>query len=59
MASRGTRYINGREYLLCGRYSSKVAAQSAAESSRERWYQVRIIKVNQWDFMIYVHGAKP
>jgi hypothetical protein len=54
--SKGTRYIDGREYLLCGRYSSGEEARKAAKLARAEWMYVRTVKLNSLDFMIYVHG---
>jgi hypothetical protein len=50
------RFIDGREYLLAGRVSSKAAAQHEAEALRTRHASVRIIKLWAYDFMLYVHG---
>lgn len=55
---RGTRYIGGREYLLCGRVDSKEHAGSEAADLRKYWAHVRIIKLSDWDYMLYVHGRK-
>lgn len=56
--SRGVRMIGGREYLLCGRVGSKEAATSAARSLRREWMRVRVVKLNDWDYMLYAHGRK-
>jgi hypothetical protein len=55
---KGVRWIDGQEYLLCGRYNDKDSASRAAKINREDWERVRIIKLNDWDFLIYVHGRK-
>lgn len=58
MAHKGVRFIKGREYLLSGRYCSKAEARSAAVHTRKRWESVRIIKLWDCDYMIYVHAAR-
>jgi hypothetical protein len=55
---KGNRIINGREFLLCGRASSKESAEQHKRSLRDGWTLVRIVKMSDWDFMLYVHGAK-
>lgn len=54
---RGIRFINGQEYMLCGRTSERDAAQREAKSLRSSWSKVRVIKISNWDYMIYVHGG--
>lgn len=54
--SKGTRYIDGQEFILCGRELSKENAQKVRKVLLERWAKVRIIKLADWDFMLYVHG---
>ncbi len=56
MAIRGIRMIEGQEYLLCGRCSSKESAIREAEALRKTHIKVRIIKVWDCDYMLYVHG---
>ena len=55
---KGIRMINGQEYMLNGRYSDKEQAQKAADELRYSWSKVRVIKLWECDYMIYVHGAK-
>jgi hypothetical protein len=55
---RGVRWINGQEYLLCGRHGCKEFAEREAMYLRKSWLKVRIIKRHNWDFMLYVHGAR-
>lgn len=55
---KGTRWINGQEYLLCGRVDSKERAVQQATALRTEWAKVRIIKLWEYDFMLYVHGRK-
>jgi len=56
--SKGVRWIDGREYLLCGRESNKEHAQWHATALREQWERVRIVKLNDWDYLLYVHARK-
>jgi hypothetical protein len=56
---RGVRWIDGREFLLCGRESSREDAERAKKTLRDSWERVRIVKLNNWDFMLYVHGGRP
>lgn len=56
--TKGVRFIDGREYLLCGRAESKTAALEARKALLASWDKVRIVKVWDYDFMLYVHGAK-
>lgn len=51
--SRGTRYINGKYYLLAGRSASKENAQAHATYMRQQGWLVRIIRLCAWDYMIY------
>ena len=55
--TKGVRFIDGQEYLLCGRTSERDAAERQAKALKSSWSRVRIIKLNNWDFMIYVHAA--
>lgn len=54
----GIRMIDGKEYMLAGRTSDKERAQSEAQSLRRSWSSVRIIKIWEYDYMLYVHGRK-
>jgi hypothetical protein len=56
LMARGTRWIDGREYLLGGRVSTKEQAISERADLLRDWSRVRIIKRNDWDYMLYVHG---
>lgn len=56
--TKGVRWIDGREYLLCGRADSKEGAQSQARALRASWFSVRIVKLWEFDFMLYVHGRR-
>lgn len=49
----GTRKIGGKFYLLAGRTGSKQWAESEAAEIRRRGNLVRIVKLSEWDFMIY------
>lgn len=53
---KGVRWIGGREFLLCGRESDKVRAQSVAKVLRGEYMIVRIVKIWECDYMLYVHG---
>lgn len=55
--AKGTRWIKGQEYLLNGRYADRQQALDiAAEMRGKWWHKVRVVKLSDWDFMIYVHG---
>lgn len=54
--SKGIRFIDGQEYLLAGRCSSKQSAISEAIELRRFHSKVRIIKVWEFDYLVYVHG---
>ena len=54
----GVRWLGGREFLLCGRVSSRAAARFEQEHLRLEWDRVRMIKLSDFDFMLYVHGRK-
>jgi hypothetical protein len=56
--TRGIRYIDGQQYMLNGRYDSRERALCEAKEARQYWLKVRIIKVWEHDFMLYVHGRK-
>ena len=61
MASKsqtGIRWIDGQEYMLSGRYSDQQRAIDTAKYLRKSWLKVRVIKLWEFDFLIYVHGAK-
>lgn len=55
--TKGVRWIRGQEYLLNGRYSDKTKAIEAAADLRKSWLKVRIIKLWDYDFLVYVHGS--
>lgn len=55
---RGVRWIQGREFLLAGRCSDKAKAVIERNALRNSWERVRIIKLWQYDFLLYVHGGK-
>lgn len=57
--TKGIRWIDGREFLLAGRKSRKEDAKQEAAALRASWAQVRIVKLNDWDYMLYVHGGTP
>lgn len=55
--AKGTRFIGGKEFLLAGREVSKFDAQVARiDLLRSDWERVRIIKLSDWDYMLYAHG---
>ena len=55
---RGVRMIAGREFLLAGRTDSKERATADAKALRQEWERVRVIKLRDWDFMLYAHGRR-
>jgi hypothetical protein len=54
---KGVRWIGGKEYMLAGRCDSKKRAKEQAAALRESWASVRIVKLWDYDFMLYVHGG--
>jgi hypothetical protein len=54
--TRGVRWIDGREYLLYGRYSDRDLASQAVKNARGNHISVRLVKLSNWDFLIYIHG---
>jgi hypothetical protein len=50
--------IDGREYMLAGRVSDRGIAMDQRDELLKRWTLVRIIRLSDWDFMLYVHGAR-
>jgi hypothetical protein len=56
--TKGIRFIDGREYLLCGREFTKEKAKQEKAALLASWERVRIVKLSDWDFMLYVHGSK-
>lgn len=53
---RGQRTINGRVYVLGGRatgVNAKAVAKSEAESKRQRGKLVRLVKLSEFDYLIY------
>lgn len=53
---RGQRTINGRVYLLGGRttgLNAKAVALSEASAKRQRGKLVRLIKISEFDYLIY------
>lgn len=56
--TKGVRWIDGREFLLAGRKSDKEGAERERDALRHSWERVRIVKLSDWDYMLYVHGAK-
>lgn len=51
----GVRYIGGREYLLCGRFSTPERAKDEAGALRARWEMVRVLKTH-YTWTCWVHG---
>ena len=58
MAAKGVRFIGGREYLLAGRTVSRERAEIYRVALQSTWNSVRIVKLSDWDFVLYVHGLK-
>lgn len=56
--TKGVRWFGGREFLLCGRKSDKEDAVSEKRALLHSWERVRIVKLNDWDYMLYVHARK-
>ena len=54
--AKGIRWIGGRQYLLHGRASSKDRAKQSAQDLRNDGYIVRVVKLWEFDYMIYSHG---
>ena len=52
--TKGVRMINGKEYLLCGVFSSLESAQSDGKN----WMKARVIKLGFMKYALYVHGHK-
>lgn len=53
---RGQRVINGKVYNLAGRacgLDAKAVAKSEADAKRVRGKLVRLIKLNELDYLIY------
>lgn len=57
--TRGVRWINGREFLLCGRYDDREKALEAKRVSLLYWDRARIVKLNPFEWFVYVHGQLP
>ena len=55
---KAVRWINGQEYLMCGRASSKDEAKKEAKALLKSWSKVVIVKYDDYDFAIFVHGSK-
>ena len=53
---KGTRWIKGQEFIICGRAFTKDSARTEKQSLLKEWSQVRIIKLNDNDYALYVHG---
>lgn len=51
---KGVRWINGKEYLLAGRFSSR----ESAATEKDFWIEAKIIKLGMMDFALYQHGGR-
>lgn len=56
--TKGVRFIGGREYLLAGRTTSRERAEQERTALQNTWQSVQIVKLCDWDFMLYVHALK-
>ena len=58
--NKGVRFISGREFLLCGRYSSRGRADYVADSLLREWEQTRVRKTPHrfGDWSVWVHGRR-
>lgn len=56
--TKGIRWIKGQEYMLAGRCDSKTLASHMKRMLLLKWNKARIIKLWDYDFLLYVHGAK-
>lgn len=57
---KGVRFISGREFLLCGRYSSRSRADYVADSLLREWELTRVRKTPHrfGDWSVWVHGKR-
>jgi hypothetical protein len=57
---KGIRTIAGREYFLCGRYTSRGRADYVADSLLREWEQTRVRRTPHrfGDWSVWVHGRK-
>lgn len=57
---KGVRFISGREFLLCGRYSSRGRADYVADSLLREWEQARVRKTPHrfGDWSAWVSGRR-
>lgn len=57
---KGVRKISGREFLLCGRYSSRGRADYVADSLLREWEQTRVRRTPHrfGDWSVWVHGKR-
>jgi hypothetical protein len=57
--TRGIRFIDGREYLLAGRFNTRSGAQDAARLFRQKWGITRVLKTPHrfGDYSVWVHAA--
>lgn len=57
---KGIRFIAGREYFLCGRYTSRGRADYVADSLLREWEQTRVRKTPHrfGDWSVWVSGRK-
>jgi len=56
-ADNSTRYINGKLFMLAGRFTgidSKESAQKEAQSFRKQNRLARVIELGFWDYGIYI-----
>jgi hypothetical protein len=57
---KGIRRISGREFLLCGRYSSRGRADYVADSLLREWEQTRVRRTPHrfGDWSVWVSGRR-
>lgn len=58
--TRGVRWIEGREYLLAGRFNTRSGANDAAKLFRHMWGITRVLKTphRHGDYSVWVHAAR-
>lgn len=57
---KGVRKISGREFFLCGRYSSRGRADYVADSLLREWEATRVRRTPHrfGDWSVWVHGKR-
>ena len=55
---KGTRWIQNREFIIAGRANNLDSATAEKKALLKQWSQVRVIKLKNYDYALYVHGYK-